>query len=118
MLIDHPARFWGRGACMRLFRFGVLPLLFFTAVSALAAVNGSVAGLVKDASGAVVPRANVKAVNVETNVTSTTVTDNVGSYAFLSLPVGHYRLEVTAAGFQRYEQTDVTLNTNDELRFD
>src|SRR5215831_11568403 len=97
---------------------GVLPLLFFTAASSWAAVNGSIAGLVKDASGAVVPRADVKAVNVETNVTNTTVSDNVGAYAFLSLPVGHYRLEVTAAGFRRYEQTDVTLNTNDELRFD
>jgi hypothetical protein len=103
---------------MRQLISGVLPPLFFTAASVWAAVNGSVAGVVKDSSGAVVPRADVKAVNVETNVTSATVADNVGAYAFLSLPVGHYRLEVTAAGFQRYEQTDVTLNTNDELRFD
>ena len=99
---------------MRRLRSGVLPLFFFTAASVWVRVNASVAGLVKDASGAVVPRADVKAVNVETNVTSTTVTDNVGFYAFLSLPVGHYRLEVDGRRLPHYEQTDVTLNTNDE----
>src|SRR5580704_6158541 len=99
-------------------RLGVLPLVLITAASAWAAVNGSISGVIKDATGAVIPKADVKAVNVDTNVTGSTVTDNLGAYSFLSLPVGPYRLEVKADGFQRYEQTDITLNTNDELRFD
>ena len=103
---------------MRRLRLCVFPLLWIAATSAWAAVNGSIAGVVKDSTGAVIPKAAVKATNVDTNVTSTAVTDNLGAYSFLSLPVGRYRLEVQAAGFERYQQTDITLNTNDELRFD
>src|SRR5271155_5030355 len=103
---------------MRRLRLCVFLLLFIAATSAWAQVNGSIAGVVKDSTGAVIPKAAVKATNVDTNVISTAVTDNLGAYAFLSLPVGRYRLEVQAAGFARYQQTDITLNTNDELRFD
>src|SRR5215471_11996637 len=103
---------------MRHSAFCVLLAVSMAALPAWAAVNGSISGVIKDSTGAVIPKAEVKAINVDTNVTSATVTDSLGAYAFLSLPVGRYRLEVRASGFQRYEQTDIALNTNDELRFD
>src|SRR5215471_1825797 len=92
--------------------------LLLLVASAWAAVNGSLSGVARDATGAVVPKADIRATNVDTNVTNIAVTDSLGAYSFLSLPVGRYSLEVKAEGFQRYEQTDITLNTNDELRFD
>src|SRR5712692_1006157 len=103
---------------MRGSQLSVLPLLFLAGVSAWADVNGSISGVVKDPTGAVIPKAEVKVLNLATNITKTAVTDSLGAYSFLSLPVGRYRLEVRAEGFQRYEQTDITLNTNYELRSD
>src|ERR1700735_5436140 len=37
------------------------------------------------------------------------VTDATGRYSLVNLPSGDYRLEVTAAGFERYRQTGITL---------
>ena len=106
---------------MQSLRSGVLSALFlsiFVAIPADASVNGSVSGVVKDLTGALVTQAEVKINNVDTNVSSTVRTNADGVYSFLSLPVGHYRLEVRAPGFQTYVVNDITVNTNDELRFD
>jgi hypothetical protein len=85
---------------------------------ALAGVNGTISGIVKDPSGAVVANAEVRVTNLETNVETTTLTDSLGEYHFLSLPVGTYRLEAAAPGFGHYQQLDIRLNTDDALRFD
>lgn len=103
------------------FRSGVLAgiiLSFLAAVPVSASVNGSVSGVVKDASGALVPQAEVKIINIDTNVTQTVHTSSDAVYSFLSLPVGHYRLEVRANGFATHTINDIIVNTNDELRFD
>ncbi len=64
---------------------------------------GTVNGLIKDSSGAVVPGANVTLRNTETNQTRTTVSTETGLYAIPSLPAGNYSLIVEHAGFQKYE---------------
>jgi hypothetical protein len=91
---------------------------FFVVFAAQAGVNGTVSGVVRDSSGALVPNAEVKIINVDTNVTETVRTNTAAAYSFLSLPVGHYRLEVRAQGFEAYNVNDIVVNTNDELRFD
>src|SRR5947208_15553870 len=58
-------------------------------------------GTITDATGAAVPNAKVTAINQATNVVSTTLSDSDGAYLFSSLPVGKYRIEVTASGFQK-----------------
>lgn len=83
-----------------------------------AQVNGSISGQIKDSSGAVVPQAQTAITNLGTNVVQMAVSNADGAYSFLSLPVGRYRLEVQAKGFEKYVQNDIVLNTNDELRFD
>ncbi len=98
--------------------FSAIPLVIALAVAVWAGENGSVSGVVKDPTGAVVPNAQVKIVNLETNLTKTLPTDSTGVYSFLSLPVGRYALEVRASGFQGYQQTNIALNTADELRID
>ncbi|HVH70706.1 MAG TPA: carboxypeptidase regulatory-like domain-containing protein, partial [Candidatus Dormibacteraeota bacterium] len=44
-----------------------------------------------------------------TGVSSTTQTDSAGAYLFPSLPIGIYRIEVTASGFQKAVVTDLDL---------
>ena len=58
----------------------------------------TVQGTVTDNTGAVVPNAEVKAVNTATNLTRVTKTDATGNYFLPALPAGSYSLEVTAPG--------------------
>ena len=62
--------------------------------------RGSINGTVTDQSGAVVASAEVKATNVGTDVTLTTTTTSDGVFAFQDLPLGTYKISVTAAGFK------------------
>ncbi len=62
--------------------------------------TGSIAGTVKDESGAVVPAASVKATNVETGFSRSAPSNGYGQYRIDYLPVGKYKLELEAAGFQ------------------
>ncbi len=68
--------------------------------SMLAQSTASVNGAVSDVTGAVVANARVVAINQATGVESATQTDTAGAYLFPSLPIGIYRIQVTAPGFQ------------------
>lgn len=64
------------------------------------AVNyASVSGRVTDASGGVIVAADVIALQTETNVVSTTVTDREGRFRFPYLRAGSYEFTVRAKGF-------------------
>ncbi len=95
-------------------------VLFFlsTSVVSWASTTGSISGSVLDASGAGVPKAELTATEVTTNVSYTTLTENSGAFSFLALPVGEYRITVKAKGFKNYDQLGIKLDTNDALRFD
>ena len=100
-------------------RVALLFLIFLSIdVAAWAGITGSISGSVLDSSGALVPRVQVIATEVTTNVAFKTLTNDSGSYSFLALPVGEYRLEAQAAGFKSYEQVGIKLDANDALRLD
>ena len=83
--------------------FRAFLLAVFSAVlgaSSLAQSTASLSGTVSDATGAVVVNAKVVATNQATGVESATRTDTAGAYLFPSLPIGIYRIQVTAPGFQ------------------
>src|ERR1700736_3656029 len=63
------------------------------------ATDSNLVGTVADASGAVVPTANIELTNTATGVKSTTKTDANGSYRFNNMPSGNYDLKATASGF-------------------
>lgn len=75
-------------------------------------ITGNIRGTVSDPTGAILQGATVAATQAETGLTRTTTTDRNGSYLLLELPVGHYRLEVTAKGFETYVQDGISLNVN------
>ncbi len=75
-------------------------------------ITGSIRGTVTDPAGAAVPGARVAAVNTRTNLSVGATTDADGGYLITLLPIGEYRLTVEAAGFKRFEQTNIALTTN------
>jgi Carboxypeptidase regulatory-like domain len=81
-------------------------------------VTGSILGVVHDPSQAVIKGARVTVTNTQTNLSLQTVTADDGSYRFLALPVGSYKVNVTIAGFRQFNATDIVLKVNDELRID
>src|SRR2546427_7942429 len=101
---------------------------FLTAIFALIALGtclgfaqlptGTILGVVKDSSGAVIPGASVTITNIDTSLTRTGASTEDGSYRFPALPVGHYRLEVTKEGFSALTRTGITLEVAQEARID
>src|SRR5216683_2912229 len=64
--------------------------------------RGAINGTVTDPSGAVVPNAQVKATENSTGIDHTTVTTSDGAFAFQDIPLGFYKVTVTASGFPVY----------------
>ncbi len=71
--------------------------------------EAQVTGVVKDQSGAVVPGAQLTALNLATHTSYAATTNNQGIYRFPTLPPAEYKISCTVTGFKRFEQSAVTL---------
>src|SRR5688572_19339122 len=69
--------------------------------------TSTVGGIVTDPQGNVVSGASVTLVNVGTNTSRTTTTNDVGKYSFEFVPPGDYRVEVEAPNFKKAVLTGV-----------
>ncbi len=98
----------------------VLAFLFSSSVLVHAQdTTGKVTGIVTDASGAVLPNANVTVTNVATSASKQVTTNNSGFYQALQLPIGLYRVTVEAAGFEKTTiDSKTALQINETLRID
>ena len=104
---------------MRTSRFWMLAALLILAIPMLAQVPvGSIRGVVKDSSGAIVPGANVTIRNVDTAQVRTVMSGADGEYLAPSLAVGHYDVTVEHGGFKTEARQGVTLNVGDNLALD
>ena len=81
-------------------------------------VSGSIAGVVFDSGGGVVPGAKVTLANEGTGFTREATTNAQGQYVTYSLPAGPYRITVEQDGFQKLVRTGVTLAAADALTVD
>src|SRR5260370_19404234 len=61
--------------------------------------RGAINGTVSDPSGSSVPNATVKATEAATGIDHTTTTSSEGQFAFQDIPLGIYKISVTASGF-------------------
>ena len=103
----------------RLLAFGICVLVVLLAQpSAAQTGTGRIVGVVKDATGGVVPGAIVRATHEPTGITSETVTKEAGGYVFPSLSVGPYTLVVELQGFATVTSTKNVLTVGSELRID
>ncbi len=73
-------------------------------------------GVVRDASGAVVPSANVTVSNQDTGLMRTTQSDPGGEFALPALPTGRYTLQIEASGFKTYTNQAIQLGAGQTLR--
>ena len=79
-------------------------LLMLSAVVAFAqgGTRGAITGTVTDPSGAVISNASVTIINQDTGVTERKlITGSQGNFSAELLPIGTYRVEVTASGFSK-----------------
>ncbi len=75
-------------------------------------VVAHIRGTVTDPSGAGVPGAEVKATNLQTQVSSTVMSGDDGSFEFLSLAPGTYEVTVTKTGFRTFTARNIPLALN------
>lgn len=72
-------------------------------------LKGSISGTVVDPQGAVVSGAQVKATHVSTGTVQTTKSDSAGLFRFNLIPVGSYKVEISAQGFKTEVQTGIVV---------
>jgi len=94
----------------------LMALFIFALVSVSLAraqqITGSLAGTVKDAQGAMITTATVKATNTSTGFSRTAPVGADGAYLIQYLPVGTYTVQVDAAGFKRFVQQNIELTVD------
>jgi hypothetical protein len=73
----------------------------------------TVTGRVTDEQGAIVPGASIRITRIDTGTVYDSASNGNGIYTLPSLPIGEYRLEATAPGFQTYVQSGILLRVND-----
>lgn len=95
----------------------VFTMLSFHTASAQT-ITGNIGGTVTDASGAVVAHATVKATEIKTGVVTTTTTNNLGLYNLRFLPIGDYKVEISASGFSGAIIGPFTLEIDQDAKVD
>jgi hypothetical protein len=96
----------------------VAVVVFATSPALAQSGRGTISGLVKDASGSVVPGVTVTATNRGTNAVTTAVTNADGLYSFRNLPLGTYSVGFSMSGFKPFTQDGIEVHLGDVLTVD
>jgi len=80
--------------------------------------TASIVGTVRDATGAVIPNAAIKAKAVATNQIREGTTDPGGDYILTNLPIGQWELTVSANGFRTEVNEGIILQVAQRARLD
>ena len=88
-------------------------LVSFACSAAAQQITGSIRGTIVDPTGAAVQQVSVSALQNETGLSRSAVTNRSGEYILLELPVGHYSLQAQAKGFKTYVQQGIVLDVNE-----
>ena len=99
--------------------FFLLTIFFLiTSAAVCQLTTADILGTITDATGAVVPNANVTLTNLGTNEKRTAQSNTSGDYNFTLLPVGHYSITVKATGFEASITKDLSVEAGDRARND
>ena len=115
------ARFLTFSVSLRLFfqvTLTVACLLAFSESSYGQSTFGTVLGTVKDPSGSVVPGIKVSLLNTGTNADRSTLSKSDGSYEFVNVEIGNYKLQTEATGFQSAQFKPFDVMSRDTKRID
>src|SRR5437016_10025841 len=80
--------------------------------------TAAVLGTVRDPSGPVLDGARITLRNVNTGVTASARTDAAGSFEFLTVKIGDYRVEAEAPGFRAITTDSFNVAVNARQRVD
>lgn len=78
-------------------------------------LTGQLSGSVVDPSGAAVANADVQIANSQTGQTRSTKSDNQGHFVFTELLPGAFTLAISAAGFKKYEQQEISVTATERV---
>ena len=81
-------------------------------------VYGSIAGTVLDASGAAIPGTAVTLTNLGTSDRRTMNSDAAGSYTFVNILPGNYRVDAEKTGFKHFKREPIVVQVESGLRID
>jgi hypothetical protein len=90
----------------------------FLAPSIWAQENATVTGSVLDPTGAVIPNVEISLTNTATGQVRQAASNASGIYTFANVGVGHFNLDATAPGFEKFTRTDIVVNTDQTLKED
>ena len=94
----------------------VAAFLLLTANDSLAQTDqGAITGVVQDASGAVIPNAQVTATDTDTGLALEGRSNSSGIFVFSPLKIGNYTVSATSAGFQTVSRENIHLDAQQRL---
>jgi len=103
----------------------LLKSLLIALISAISAIGASAQlstatmfGTVTDPVGAAIPKASVTLTQTDTGFVRTVVTNDSGGYRADFLPIGPYKVMVTATGFKKLDREGITLTVTEEAHLD
>lgn len=99
-------------------RSALVLVVLLADIAAAQTNTGEIAGIVRDAQGAVLPGVSVVATHLESGTRVERVTDDQGSYRLPGLPVGTYSLTATLAGFAGVDRAALSLRLGERLQLD
>jgi hypothetical protein len=105
-------------------KFTVMLCITFAGINQLSSLlpaqstYGSIVGTITDPSGGVIPGASATFTNLGTAEKRAGVTDSNGTYRFVNLVPGRYRLEVEAKGFKRLTREPIVVEVQAAVRID
>src|SRR5262245_31906731 len=74
--------------------------------------NGTVSGLVQDATKALIPGVTVTLTNTATGVKDTRLSNESGAYGFPSVPPGTYKITAELSGFKTSAADNLEVGAN------
>src|SRR5260370_637588 len=97
----------------------LISILAFSTVAALAQLStASLNGVVRDSTGAVVPKTSVTLRNSDTGVERNSVSNEAGTYVFSDINPGRYTLKLSAPSFSTKQGSDFVLAVNPTATID
>jgi hypothetical protein len=95
-----------------------MAVAFVTPAALAQTSKGTLTGVVRDGTGAVIIGAKVTATNVETSAVRETTTSSLGAYRYDAIAPGQYTLQVESAGFERFVATGITVPPSQLVSYD
>lgn len=97
---------------------GIACLLISASALLAQSDRGTITGTISDPTGAVVAGAAIVARNTDTGALYPVAASTTGNYTIAELPSGPYEVDVTVAGFKKFQRAGLTIQAAQTIRVD